>query len=382
MIAALSLTPRSRWWLCCFLLGSALTTAVSSYTYSYPIAHEIKAKHTQCITSRLQRGDFATWKVFVVDVKNDGRRSAAVQIEGPIANDKIGALDEQGNRQWDNAKLVDAAGMDMLKRKTNTMGAALQQSINNWPQFVQTNSKHFQESGIIHQAFHIDWTFSGESEDAIAARADFSRQKERSREEERQRRQRENKYSGNESVENEVYDETNRIEQIIPEYIEPFEWTKHIKAAGWYRLCVQAEDSISAELDIRSSAELGGVNGDTGHVFTWEEKQEMDEEQNYKNLEDEKMREELEEMLKGQVGDYDLQTTRRLMSEVNHVVSQIQKLQGEMKDRMKVHSGDARRNQKKIAKSGMIETVLYLTITLFQLWTIRRWLLSSNVLGR
>ena len=359
--------------MCCILLGSALITAVSSYTYSYPIAHEIKAKHTQCITSRLQRGEFATWEVFVVDVKNDGRRSAAVQIEGPIATDKIGELDEQGNRQWDNAKLVDAAGMDMLKRKTNTMGAALQQSINNWPQFVQTNSKHFQESGIIHQAFHIDWTFSGESEDAIAARADFSRQK---------ASQRENKYSGNESVESEVYDETNRIEQIIPEYIEPFEWTKHIKAAGWYRLCVQAEDSISVELDIRSSAELGGVNSDTGHVYTWEEKEEIDEEKNYEKLEDEKMRKELEELLKGQVGDYDLQTTRRLMSEVNHVVSQIQRLQGEMKDRMKVHSGDARRNQKKIAKSGMIETVLYLAITLFQLWTIRKWLLSNNVLGR
>ena len=108
----------------------------------------------------------------------------------------------------------------------------------------------------------------------------------------------------------------------------------------------------------------------------------MEEEQNYEKLEDGQVQEELEELLKGQVGDYDLQTTRRLMTEVNHVVAQIQRLQGEMKDRMKAHSGDARRNQRKIARSGMIETVLYLAITLFQLWTIRKWLLSGNVLGR
>ena len=368
-------------WMCCILLiGSALIAAVSSYTYSYPIAHDIKAKHTQCITSLLQRGDFATWEIFVVDVKNDGRRSAAVQIEGPIGDEKIGSLDEQGNRQWQNKKQMEAAGMDMLKRKTHTMGAALQQWINIWPQFVQTNHQHFQESGIVHQAFHIDWTFSGESEDAIAARADFTRQQAASREE--RRRQRENNYSGNERLEDEVYEESNRIEQIIPEYIEPFEWTKHIKTGGWYRLCVQAEDSITVEMDIRSSAELGGVNGDTGHVFTWEERQEMEEEQNYEKLEDGQVQEELEELLKGQVGDYDLQTTRRLMTEVNHVVAQIQRLQGEMKDRMKAHSGDARRNQRKIARSGMIETVLYLAITLFQLWTIRKWLLAGNVLGR
>ena len=47
-------------------------------------------------------------------------------------------------------------------------------------------------------------------------------------------------------------------------------------------MCVQAEDNtIYVEVDIRSSAEdkLGGVDLETGHVYTHEKREELDEEQ-------------------------------------------------------------------------------------------------------
>jgi len=348
--------------------------------FPYEISHDIKARHSQCIMSRLGQGDFATFEIFVTDAKGDGRRSGAVQIEGPVANNKIGDIDENGNRQWRNAALMDAAGKNIAKRKTNTMGAALQESINNWPNFVQGNHRHFQEAGVIHQAFHIDWTYSGESEDAIAARDAIAGQRKAYLEEQRQR-------NLERAPETDVYEESSRIEQIIPEHVEPYEWTKAIKAPGWYRLCIQAENFISVEMDIRSGADFGGVNSDTGHVYTWDEKEDLEEDAKYhalksKQAEDRKLQEEVKEMLDGQVKENDLDTTGRLMGEVNQKVSQIQKRQGEARSRMKAHSGDARRSRNRIARSGMVETVLYFAITLFQLWTIRKWLLSSNMLGR
>ncbi|KAL7527420.1 hypothetical protein ACHAXR_004119, partial [Thalassiosira sp. AJA248-18] len=368
----------------------------------HPIQHAIRARHSQCIYARFERGNFATFEIFIVDADIDGKPAAAIQIEGPVASPKVGQLNEAGERSWDhNPEKEVLEGRSKIKRKTNTMGAAMQDSIDNWPAFVATNAQHFTEAGIIHHAFFIDYTHSGENEDAIAARADISRQKSEENEErrrqrdlehERRRREEGGEYKGDENIDDEIYEEeTGKIQHIVPESIEPYEWTKPIKASGWYRMCVQTENSITVEMDIRSSADLGGIDPETWHVYTHDEREAIDEEERIMELKNREpsadeveaklVAEELEKALQNQVGDFDLEETKNLMTEVNRLVSQLQSKQQNVHHRIKGHENDARRNYKRIVRSGWIETALYIVITLFQVYTVRKWLLSKNVLG-
>ena len=391
------------------LLGPVLT-----HSSVYQVQHHIPQRHTQCIYSDFKAGQTATFEVFISESPSDGRLSAGIQIEGPIASDKIGEpvkstnLDgekvDTGERTSQRVQPSDTWDPNRYANPTQmTMGALLQDSVENWPRFMRQNESNFQARGIIHHFFHIDYTHSGEDEDAMRARAEITRQiqqdeeERRRRLEERKRRWEEERRRGGEGggvPPDERYErEDGRLERVLPDAIAPYEWTKRIKNSGWYRLCVQADNDIIVEMDIRNSAALGGVDSETGHVWTFADWDEWEEEQRINKLTelkekakaDEEARKTLEQLndaLQGQVKDYDLEATQRLMTEVNSLVSEMQQKQSAVHQRIKSHEGIAKRNYQRIKKSGMLETVLYLLITGYQVYTVHNWLLSTNSLGR
>lgn len=366
------------------------------------MAHNLRAHAEQCIFTRFEKGDFATFEMFIVDAPDDGNPRARVQIEGPVCSHRVGEIDpNSGERTWPKRSGE--------KNESPSMGTEMVACINTWGDFVQENKQHFQHAGIIHHAYMIDYTHSGESEDAIAARADISRRKseaiqqieERARQKKEQQRQRTKEegggYKGDENVEDEKYEEEDwghPIREIVPDEIEPYEWTKPIKGAGWYRMCVRAEKStITVEMDIRSGADLGGIDQRTGHVYRHDDYEDMleekrimerlgDKEPTAEDAEAKSISEELERALRDQVKDYDLDSTRKLISEVKALVSELQKKHSNVHNRIKGHESLSKRNYRRIVRSGMVETGLYLAITLFQVYTVQKWLLSSNMLGR
>ena len=345
-----------------FLLLTATIHLAFGYWYHQEVP--IKRRQTHCIYHLLQDRNIATFEVLINDSDNEGALSALGKIEGPIAPAEINA---ESSEVGDN--------------RNNGMGAQLQKKIEAWPSFLAGHRRNFQKIGMIHHSFHIDFTDSAIVDGYIDTPRKSSSEKRRIEEEARKREAGE-----------EVYEESNKIEWIEPEAFEPYEWTKAIKTGGWYRLCVQAEDSnIYVEMDIRSSAELGGVDDDTNHVYTRQKKEELDERNTIllddddgneskeaKRLAEEQLRQEVEAAVK----DYDLEATKKLMSEMNSLVMQLQQRQGAMLKRSKGHEMQARRNYKRIARSGMIETLLYLVITGFQVYTIHSWLLRNSLLGR
>jgi len=329
----------------------------------------IKRRQTHCIYDLLQKQTIATFEVFITDSDNEGDLSAFVQIEGPLAPSDI-----------------NSDSSEIQTDRNNGMGAQLQRNIEAWPRFLLAHRHNFQDIGMIHHAFHVDFTDSGTMDEYIDY-SDDEEQKKRLEhkkiEDDIRRRQ-----SGEE-----VYSESSKIERIEPESFEPYEWTKAIKTSGWYRMCVQANDeNIYVEVDIRSSAidKLGGVDHETGHVYTHEKKEELDESQRIlgskmtaEETEERRLAEELLlQEIASAVKDYDLKATNKLASDMNSKVSQLQTQLGAMMKRSKGHEQQARRNYKRIARSGMIETLLYLMITGFQVFTIHSWLLNKTLLGR
>lgn len=351
------------------LILSAVPSA-SSLRYHPEIS--IKRRQTHCMYHLLQEKTVATFEAFIIDSENEGDLSALIQVEGPVAPSDI-----------------NAESSEIETDRNNGMGAQLQRKIEAWPSFLASHHHNFQLIGMIHHAFRLDFTDAGILEGFIDSRGSVEQEKQEQRniQEEAQRRE----------AGDEVYTESTRIETISPDSFEPYEWSKHIKTSGWYRMCIQAEESnIYVEADIRSSAadKLGGVDLETGHVYTHEKKEELEEAQKIlaqnilgateakdaetRRLEVEKLRKEIESAVK----DYDLEVTQKLMSEINTLIMQVQqKLSGLMKKSkgLEVH---ARRNRRRISRSGMIETVLYLVITGFQIYTLHSWLLKNSLLGR
>ena len=285
-------------------------------------------------------------------------------------------------------KEINAESSQIQTNRNDGMGAQLQRKLEQWPQFLAGHKHNFQAIGMIHHAFHVDFTDAGIIDGYIETPRSSNEERERKEEKRRIKEELKRRERGEE-----VYEESNKVESVEPESFEPYEWTKAIKTGGWYRMCVQAEDNtIYVEVDIRSSAEdkLGGVDLETGHVYTHEKREELDEEQRIlgstvdaqqaeqDRLAEEQLRQEIEAAVK----DYDLESTKKLMSEMNSLVMQLQQRQGAMMKRAKGHEAQARRNNRRIARSGMIETVLYLLITGFQVYTIHSWLLRNSLLGR
>jgi hypothetical protein len=232
----------------------------------------------------------------------------------------------------------------------------------------------------------IDYTHSGESEDAIAARSEFHRQRAAAFQQLEEAR---------EHIEDEKYEKSKALiaQTILPEWIEPYEFTKAIDAAGWYRMCVTSTNYILVEMDIRSSADLGGMNRETGHVYTYDERETLDEEERIMGLGNNKgpsskeveaslVKEELGKVLENQVRENDLEASKGYLVRLNEMVALLQKRQTSSHHRIKGHENDARRNYKRIVRSGILETVLYLLITLFQVYTLHKWLLGNTGLGR
>jgi len=383
---------------CRFLLIAISLALLLQPTFSlyHPLTREIRARQSDCIYKLFDHGDFATFEIYIVDADDDGKPQAGVTIEGPIASAKVGQVDAKtGERTWDKRPIEGSPSSRQTDGETK-LGAALQDWIVNWPAYVRKNHNNFQENGIIHHAFHIDYTRSAELEDTIESRADLTRKKNEVLLDEHRKiaAQRKKKYSGNEDADDEEYEEEDarKIQKVVPDWLGPYEWTKPIKAGGWYRMCVQADNYIAVEMDIRSSADLGGINRKTWHVYTHDEREDLDEEARILELEEsglladeaeaKSIAEELDKALKNQVEGYDLESTRKLMSEVIGLVAQVTQKQQEVHKRIKVHKDGAERNHRRILRSGLIETVLYLVITLFQVYTVHKWLLGSNMLGR
>ena len=389
--------------LCCiisFLLGD-----VSSI--HHPLMHLIIPSEKQCVMEKFNSGDFATFEIFILEAEENGRPSATIELEGPVVSSDVGEINEIRERTWPTTPDTETGTPDRFTTPyASTMGVTMQHMLMRWDglKAQKLNSRSMQEAGVMQYTYTIDFTYSGESEDAMLARSEFNRQRDHALNQLEQERQRslarrselgveENQHHPPAHLEDEVYEKakSSMSQTIIPEWIEPYEFTKTIKTAGWYRMCVSSDNEILVELDIRSSAILGGINRDTGHVYTYDERDALDEERRIEEIGIKRSRDEAEaslvnaelgKVLENQVRDNDLEATKVYLKNLSEMISLLQKRQTNHHHRIKGHESDARRNYKKIVRSGMLETALYLLITLFQIYSLRKWLLGNTVLGR
>ncbi|OEU18649.1 hypothetical protein FRACYDRAFT_236928 [Fragilariopsis cylindrus CCMP1102] len=153
---------------------------------------------------------------------------------------------------------------------------------------------------------------------------------------------------------------------------EPLLYTTSAPEAGWYRMCVTSNwNQVVAEMEMRKESELGGLN-DEGHVRTYEEKQMIDEDQ------------ELEEDTASAEGikDEDFTETRDKVKDLRRLLNEIQSMQQKERRRLTVHAETNEHSHSSMVLNSLMETLLFMAVTGYQVYTIRKWFSGAPVLGR
>lgn len=158
---------------------------------------------------------------------------------------------------------------------------------------------------------------------------------------------------------------------------DPVEKTFMIEEEGWYRFCAEASKvEIDVEFEMRTSSELGQPNKKTGHIQTYERHDMM---QNEKKLVDK-----LEKAAKegaGSIKEADLKTTKNSISKMNRLLNEIREKQTNERRRLTIHKAVNEHSHSRMVVGSLFETVFYIVVSGFQVYTIRKWFSGNAILG-
>ena len=310
-----------------------------------PVRYTIPARQSECIYRQLDK-DMTSFSVFVLEALQNGKPVAKITFEGPVALMDRNLLPRSPQRNDPDEK----------KSSKNVLGKDIFKSIlNDWPKI---GNPAYAPVGVIHRTLKVDWTHAGESEDAAAARAAIQ---EENHEEFRRH-----------AMEPDSTSIPQPLHTFAKKDIAPYEETHEVHHKGIYRLCVAPDSApLIVEMDIRSANEMRGVDPGTGHVWSHQRRQYMDEQAAMDKIDEEA---EL-------VNDEDFTEAKVKLKYMHDVTSEIMKAQHERMHRIRAHDADARRGAVELARSSKIQTLLFAAITVFQVYTIHRWLLNNNLLG-
>lgn len=154
---------------------------------------------------------------------------------------------------------------------------------------------------------------------------------------------------------------------------EPYQRTVVAPISGWYRYCVQGTwYQVVAEMELRKASEMGGLSEDTGHVNSMYEKSIYDEE-NFM-AEDTAASEGIKED--------DFLSTREKLQTLRRLLADIQSKQSQERHRLIVHAATNEHSHSHMVLGSLLETILFMVVTSFQVYTIRKWFRGAPVLGR
>jgi hypothetical protein len=128
---------------------------------------------------------------------------------------------------------------------------------------------------------------------------------------------------------------------------------------------------VVAEMEMRKETDLGGLDED-GHVQTYEEQRITVED---KELEEDTASEE-------GIKDEDFQETRDKVKDLRRLLNEIQSMQQKERRRLTVHAETNEHSHSRMVLSSLMETLLFMAVTGYQVYTIRKWFSAAPALGR
>lgn len=366
------MTSHHRQYLPALLLYALLYT---SFAERVPVRYKIDSRQTECMYQNLIANDVVTFSVFVIEASNNGKPRASISFEGPVAgNTEILPRGPDHDMEDDNSNNPD--GLESAPNRKETTGRTIRKGLlSEWSKINGAHAPH----GVLERKFKVDWTHAGESEDAEAARTQLL---EKVHEEFRQHSLEQKRIQLEKSdgaTEEEVALPPPPLHTIAQSHIGPYEETQEIAIHGWYRLCVTSDFMpLVVEMDMRTSNEMKGIHPGTGHVYTYEQREYLDEKELLTGMEEGQSFYNTKDGHK-EIKVDDLKEAKIKLNYMHDLTSEIMKSQHTRMHRIRAHDADARRGAAALAWSSKFETLLYVIIMGVQVYTVHRWLLNSGL---
>mmetsp|Transcript_41016 Transcript_41016/g.123786 ORF Transcript_41016/g.123786 Transcript_41016/m.123786 type:complete len:126 (-) Transcript_41016:373-750(-) len=125
-------------------------------------------------------------------------------------------------------------------------------------------------------------------------------------------------------------------------------------------------------MELRKASDLGDIDQRSGHVISYERRTMLDEEKEMDKFVAEE----------GGVKEEDLQLTREQLKKLNRILNEIKEKQQDERHRLSVHAATNEHSHSRMVLSSLLETVLFMLVTGFQVFTIRKWFSGAPMLGR
>lgn len=324
-----------------WLLAAAIwTLLLRDVLAALPLQMLVNLRGTECLYDQLNEGESVTASVFILSGQE---LKAAIRFDGPV-----------GPLEADNGNSLFAAIEEYDKGSPLTQDPENNVLVNEIVDFEHLNIKdEFQDDE------------DGDDELIKAAQQKDLSPSERKRIKDKQRKK---------ILVKRQKQEQQRLHQHrkVREEGQPFQTTTKAPKAGWYRFCVMGTfHQVTAEIELRKESELGGV-GEDGHVLTYEAKTMQEED---KILEEDTAAEE-------GIKDEDFQATRDKLRQLRRLLAEIHSAQQKERRRLIVHAATNKHSHSRMVLSSLMETVLFMAVTGYQVYTIRRWFRGAPALGR
>ena len=158
---------------------------------------------------------------------------------------------------------------------------------------------------------------------------------------------------------------------------EPWQHTLTIQTPGWYRLCVRANvQTIEVEMEFRKSSIYGKIDPKTGHVPF------MEEMEIHTEIHDLYKKGNHDPEIQGAIKDEDLKVTFEQLRVLERVYQDIIAKQLEERRVWHWRTLKNQHSYSHMVLGNLLETVMYMVITGFQIYTVRKWFGAGPALGR
>lgn len=325
------------------ILRSILLASVLAISYSLPMQVTINQRQSECLYEKLDEGESVTTSVFIL---SGDQLKAMYSLEGPIAKLDVESGIDLYNKGQEFSP--DTGNRNTLLIKEDVDFEHLVDDVD--------DDDHYDDDDDDDDQYDDDTPIKQDDPD---------REKKKLERRDRQRKK---------FVELKMKREAKKIAALkaIKEWGEPIENTKKAPKAGWYRMCVVAKyNHVVAEMEMRKESELGGF-GEDGHVKTYEERQMMKEDT------------ELEQDTAAAEGitEEDFKETTEKVKDLRRLLNDIQSMQQKERRRLTVHAETNQHSHSSMVLNSLTETLLFMAVTGYQVYTIRKWFTGAPVLGR
>jgi hypothetical protein len=127
---------------------------------------------------------------------------------------------------------------------------------------------------------------------------------------------------------------------------------------------------------MRRSSQLGKPNSKTGHIQTFERHDML--------VNEKKLMAKLSAASKaegGGVSEQDLKTTKEQVTRMNRLLNEIREKQVNERHRLGIHKAVNEHSHSRMVVGSLFETVLYIAVSGFQVYTIRKWFSGNPILA-